>query len=49
LTKKPFLTVHVPASRWFTKVINRREPVLYELMSAESIYKVASQMSGGKG
>jgi hypothetical protein len=49
LTKKPTLTVPIPASRWFTSIIDRREPVLREMMDPQVVYNVASQMTGGKG
>jgi len=49
LTKKARLDVKIPASHWFTSVIERREPVLREYLDAEVIYNIASQMSGGKG
>jgi hypothetical protein len=49
LTDKATLTVHIPASHWFTSVIDRREPALAEMMSPEVVFNVASQMTGGKG
>ena len=48
-TDKPYLTVHIPASHWFTSVIDRREPILREMMDPETIFNAASQMTGGKG
>jgi len=49
LTPKDKLTVHVPASNWFTSVIERREPILHEMMDPEVVYNLASQRAGGKG
>ena len=49
LTDKATLTVHIPASHWFTSVIDRREPILREMMDPETIFNAASQMTGGKG
>ena len=49
LTKKARLDVRVPASHWFTSVIDRREPILREYLDPAVVYNIASQMSGGKG
>ena len=49
LTKKDRLTVNIPASHWFTSVIERREPILREMMDPEVVYNLASQRAGGKG
>jgi hypothetical protein len=49
LTKKATLDVKVPASHWFTSVIERREPILHEYLDPQVIYNIASQMRGGNG
>jgi hypothetical protein len=49
LTKKAKLDVKVPASKWFTRVIEQREPVLHEYLDPEVVYNIASQMRGGNG
>ena len=49
LTKKAKLDVTIPASHWFTAVIERREPMLREYLDPDVVYNIASQMSGGKG
>jgi hypothetical protein len=41
--------VTLPASRWFTSVIERREPILHEYLDPEVVYNIASQMRGGNG
>lgn len=46
LTKKGQLTVKVPASKWFTRVIEQREPVLRQEMTPDRILAVAKIMSG---
>lgn len=46
LTHKDRLTVHVPASHWFSSVIERRVPVLSEMMSPEVIWNIAEQKTG---
>lgn len=46
LTKKSQLDVKVPASRWFTKVIEDREPKLMRDMKPDHILAVAHIMSG---
>jgi hypothetical protein len=48
LTKKARLDVHIPASGWFTRVIEYREPYLYAYMSPSVIYARAQEMRGGK-
>ena len=47
LTKKLRLDVHIKGSHWFTSVINRREPVLKQMMDERKIAYVAKQLSGG--
>ena len=49
LTKKARLDVKIPASKWFTSVIERREPILHEYLDPEVVYNIASQMRGGNG
>ena len=49
LTKKARLDVKIPASHWFTSVIERREPILHEYLDPEVVYNIASQMRGGNG
>lgn len=49
LTKQEKLTVKIPASRWFTSVIEEREPILLEMMDPEVVWNLASQRAGGKG
>jgi hypothetical protein len=49
LTKKGKLDVRIPASHWFTSVIERREPILYEYLDPQVVYNIASQMRGGGG
>jgi hypothetical protein len=46
LTKKTRLDVKVPASKWFTSVIDQREPVLYRDMQPDHVLAVAKIMSG---
>lgn len=46
LTKKSRLDVRVPGSRWFSSVIEHREPVLSDLMQPDHVMKVAQGMSG---
>jgi len=47
LTKKLRLDVHIPATHWFTDVINHREPILKTMMDERKIAYVAKQLSGG--
>jgi hypothetical protein len=42
-------SVKIPASYWFTNVIDRREQDLAEMMDPEVVYNIASQMAGGGG
>ncbi len=42
-------SVRIPASYWFTNVIDRREQDLREMMDPEVVYNIASQMAGGGG
>lgn len=49
LTKKPKLDVRVPASGWFSNVIERREPILHEYLDPEVVCNIASQMVGRGG
>jgi len=42
-------SVKIPASLWFTSVINAREVELQEMMAPDVVYNIASQMSGGRG
>jgi hypothetical protein len=39
--------VTLPATHWFSSVINRREPILKTMMDARQIQYVAEKMSGG--
>lgn len=49
LTKKDRLTVSVPATHWFTGVIDDRKRDLEEMMRAEHIMKVAEGMAAAQG
>lgn len=49
LTKKAKLDVTVPASHWFTRVIDERRPVLAETMLDTAILKKAEEMGGAGG
>jgi hypothetical protein len=42
-------SVNIPASRWFTGVIDYREPLLHEMMDPAVVYNIASQMAGRGG
>lgn len=42
-------SVDIPPSRWFSAVIDAREPVLREYMDPAVLYNIASQMTGGGG
>jgi hypothetical protein len=46
LTKKSKLDIKVPATRWFTRVIENREPVLMSDMQPDKILAIAKIMSG---
>jgi|GEM_PF-3543874 len=46
LTKKSKLDVKVPASRWFSRVIDERRPVLSEMMLDTAILRKAEEMAG---
>lgn len=45
LTKKAKLDVRIPASRWFSRVIEEREPVLKGMMLETAILKKAEEMA----
>lgn len=47
LTKKSVLDVTIPASNWFTGVIDARQPILGEMMKPEAVLQVAERMVGG--
>jgi len=49
LTKKDRLTVHVPASNWFTGVIEDRKRDLSEMMSPEHVMRVDEGMAAAGG
>lgn len=49
LTKKDRLTVHVPATNWFTGVVEGRKRDLAEAMRPEHIMKIAAGMAREKG
>ena len=46
LTKKSKLDVHIPASKWFTSIIEQREPILSAQMQPAAVLKVAEMMAG---
>ncbi|MCJ7643289.1 MAG: hypothetical protein MUP28_02280 [Candidatus Aminicenantes bacterium] len=47
LTKKSKLNVVIPASKWFTSVIEKQEPILEGMMQPAAVLKVAEIMGGG--
>jgi hypothetical protein len=46
LTKKSKLNVVIPASKWFTSIIEQREPVLSAMMQKSAVLKLAEMMAG---
>jgi len=46
LTKKSKLDVNIPASKWFTSVIEKQEPILSARMQPGAVLKVAEMMAG---
>lgn len=46
LTNKSKLDVVIPASRWFTSIIEEREPILSAQMQPAAVLKVAEMMAG---
>jgi hypothetical protein len=46
LTKKSKLDVNIPASKWFTSVIEKQEPILSARMQPAAVLKVAEMMAG---
>ena len=46
LTKKSKLDVNIPASKWFTSIIEQREPILSAQMQPAAVLKVAEMMAG---
>lgn len=46
LTKKSKLDVKIPASKWFTSIIEKREPILSAMMQPGAVLKVAEMMAG---
>lgn len=46
LTKKARLDVKIPGSRWFSSVIEHREPTLTDMMQPDHVMKVAQGMAG---
>ncbi|MDD5305028.1 MAG: HK97 gp10 family phage protein [Elusimicrobia bacterium] len=44
ITKKAKLDVKVPASRWFSKVIDQRSPVLDSMLAGAAVLKKAEEM-----
>jgi hypothetical protein len=49
LTKKAKLDVRIPATHWFSRVIDARRPVLSEMMLDTAILKKAEEMAGTGG
>jgi len=47
LTKKSKLDVNIPASKWFTSVIEEREPILSAMMQKNVVLQVAEIMGDG--
>ena len=47
LTKKSKLDVNIPASKWFTSVIEEREPILSAMMQKNVVLQVAEIMGSG--
>jgi hypothetical protein len=47
LTKQSQLTVNVPASRWFSGVIEEQKPILSAMMQKNVVLKVAEIMGSG--
>jgi len=45
LTKKTQLNIVIPASQWFTSIIEKRKPELAEMMKAEAVLRVAEIVS----
>jgi hypothetical protein len=46
LTKKSKLDVVIPASRWFTSIIEQRKPILTAQMQPAAVLKVAEMTAG---
>lgn len=46
LTKKSKLDIKIPASKWWTSIIETREPVLSAMMQPAAVLKVAEMMAG---
>jgi hypothetical protein len=50
LTKKAKLDIKVPASHWFTRVIDERRPALAEMMAETAVLRRAEEMAAeGRG
>ena len=47
LTKQGTLTVNIPESKWFSGVIEQREPILSAMMQPDVVLKVAEIMASG--
>lgn len=47
LTKKSKFTVNIPASKWFTSIIEKQEPILSAMMQPDVVLKVAEIMGSG--
>jgi hypothetical protein len=48
LTKKSELNIVIPASQWFTSIIEKRKPELAAMMSPAAVLRVAEIVSSGK-
>jgi len=49
LTKKGTLDVTIPASRWFTEIVERREPILADMMSKTAVLRLAEMLASSSG
>jgi hypothetical protein len=47
LTKKDRLNVRIPASHWFSRVMDKRVPLLNQMMKEKQIIITAQKLSGG--
>jgi hypothetical protein len=46
LTKKSKLNVVIPPSKWFTSIIEQREPILSAMMQKPAVLRLAEMMAG---
>jgi hypothetical protein len=49
LTKKGKLDINIPASRWFSEVMEKREPVLAAMMQKVAVLRLAEMLAGSSG